>query len=86
MRPYEVFLRKEAVEALRSLPRSQKTRLGEFIDSLSQDPFQTGDYEEQDDTQRSVASKVIGQYAITFWVDHAVEEIKIIDIRRADGP
>lgn len=86
MKPYKVFLRLEAMESLRGIRAAQKNRISRFIDSLVDDPSQTGDYAEQDENQRQIEIKVVGQFAITYWADHAVNEVKVIDIRRADRP
>ena len=84
MRPYRVFLRLEAMESLRSVKGAQRTRISQFIDSLAREPSQSGDYSERDETQRLIEVKIIGQFAVTYWSDHAVSEVKVIDIRRAD--
>ena len=84
MSPYKIFLRLEAAEAIRVVRGVQQTQISAFIDSLGTDPSQVGDYTERDESDRQIEIKVIGQYAITFWADHAVKEIKIADIRRAD--
>ena len=84
MEPYKIFLRLEAAEALRAIRGSQRQRVAAFIDSLTDDPFQKGDYTERDESDREIEIKVIGQYAITFWPDHPVKELKVVDIRRAD--
>ena len=84
MEPYKVFLRLEAVEVLRAVRGPQKPRIVAFIDSLAHDPFQTGDYTERDETDREIEIKVIGQYAITFWPDHPLTEVKVVGIGRAD--
>jgi hypothetical protein len=31
-----------------------------------------------------VQIKIIGDYALTFWADHAVKEVKVTRIERAD--
>ena len=84
MSPYKIFLRLEAAEAIRVVRGVQQTQISAFIDSLGNDPSQVGDCTERDESDRQIEIKVIGQYAITFWADHAVKEIKIADIRRAD--
>lgn len=58
MNPYKVFLRLEAMESLKGIRGSQKGRISRFLDSLASDPSQTGDYAEQDDTQRRIEIKV----------------------------
>ena len=86
MNPYKVFLRLEATEALRGVRSDQRIRIARFLDSLAENPGQSGDYAEQDETQRQIEIRVIGQYAVTYWADHAINEVKVTDIRRADRP
>jgi mRNA-degrading endonuclease RelE of RelBE toxin-antitoxin system len=82
--PYEVFLRAEAIQSLRSIPASARKRISSFIDLLSSDPALPGDYHITDSTGRIIEIKILGSHAITFWADHAAREIKITDIRSAD--
>lgn len=82
--PYDVFLRTEAIETLRTIPGVARRRISNFIDSLATAPSMSGDYSHIDPSGRTIEIKVMGAYAITFWADHAAREIKIIDIRSAD--
>lgn len=59
--------------------------MAKFIESLAKDPNQVGDYTEKDKSDRQIEIKVIGQYAITYWADHPVREVKVTDIRLADS-
>jgi hypothetical protein len=86
MKPYKVFLRLEAMDSLRSMSFGQRARISRFLDLLAEDPAQAGDFAEQDETQRPIEIKVVGQFAVTYWADHAVKEVKVTDIRRADRP
>jgi hypothetical protein len=83
MRSYAVYINEAA---LASAPRSgrQREQLITFIRSLAQNPNTPGDFLEKDEANRTVQVKVIGRYAVTFWADHAVAEIKITHIRPAD--
>lgn len=81
---YEIFLRTEAVEALRAIRGANRRQVAAFIDSLSANPSTEGDYQMRDSANRDIQIKVLGEFAVTFWTDHAVREIKIIDIRCAD--
>ena len=83
---YNVFLRFEAIEALKSIRGKQRKSVSDFIDFLQDNPNAKGDYTERDDTDREIEMKVLGQYVVTFWADHAVRELKVVDIRRADRP
>lgn len=84
MAPYEIFLRSEAIEALSGIRGVSRKLIVVFIDSLASDPLQTGDYSVQDSTERDISIKILGSYAVTYWVDHPVKEIRITDIRSAD--
>jgi hypothetical protein len=83
MRPYQVYINHEA---LLTAPRSgqQRRAIMDFIASLSNNPFSQGDFTELDDTGRNIFVKVVGNFAITYWADHAVCEIKVTHVRRAD--
>jgi hypothetical protein len=51
---------------------------------LAADPHARGDFVEQDEVGRTVQVKIVGRFAITFWADHAVAEIKVTHIKPAD--
>ena len=84
MSHYKLFLRLEAIEAFKTTRGLQRRQISTFIDGLGSNPDTTGDYTGKDDTDRIIEIKVVGQFAITFWADHATKEIKVVDIRRAD--
>ena len=41
-------------------------------------------YEEMDEIGRPIEIKIIGRWALTFWSDHAVREVKVIRVEKAD--
>ena len=55
-----------------------------FLEALADDPWKRGDYQEQDNVGRPVQIKVIGKLALTYWADHAVQEVKVTKIEVAD--
>jgi hypothetical protein len=65
-------------------PARERQKLLSFLESLAADPFQKGDFEEVDEVGRAVQVRVIGLYALTFWADHPVSEVKVVKIQRAD--
>jgi uncharacterized protein (UPF0210 family) len=83
MRPYAVYINEAA---LNSAPRAglQRDQLMKFIRSLADNPNMPGDFSEQDDARRIVQVKIVGHYAVTFWADAAVLEIKVTHIKPAD--
>ena len=83
MTAYRVFLAREVVEALRKLPLRQRQELTRFVESLEDSPFQRGDYTERDDAGRPIEVRIMGRHAICFSADHAVKEVKVIDLKPA---
>ena len=83
MRPYAVVINEQA---LATTPRSaaQRELLLKFVRSLAANPNTTGDFAERDNAGRKVQVKLVGRYAITFWADHAVSEVKVTHIKSAD--
>jgi hypothetical protein len=81
--PYKVLITHEVL----SLPRpsaSEQQKILAFLESLTSNPFQLGDYEERDEVGRPVQIKILGRHALTFWADHAVSEVKVTRIEKAD--
>jgi hypothetical protein len=81
---YELYVRHEvhvAISAVKSKPRGEIIR---FLESLSSDPFQKGDYQDRTPQGREVQVKVIGSHALFYWTDHPVREVKVVDLIQAD--
>ncbi len=77
------------LDALASLPRSGKRRatvLG-MLAGLCENADLGGDFEINDpETSRPFQVSCVAGFAITWWIDHPVLEVKIIDIREAPRP
>ena len=62
----------------------ERNRLLRLLHELGQDPYRGGDFSERDLSRRNAEVLIFRQYAISYWADHAVKELKVIDIRDAD--
>jgi len=83
MRSYEVFISQLALDtAARS--GAARRRVMKFIESLSENPYCKGDFSESDRSGRTVQVKIIDRFAIAYWPDHAVAEVKVTHIKPAD--
>ena len=83
MEPYRVLV---CLDVLRLEKPSRRDRdvILAFLERLAGNPYADGDYEERDAVGRTVQIKVLGGYALSYWVDHAVREVKVIKIELAD--
>jgi len=55
-----------------------------FIRSLAENPHTPGDFTDQDETLRTRQIKIIGRYAVTYWVDDPVKAVMVVEVRPAD--
>lgn len=81
--PYQVYLHRCVAEGTQSLRGSQKRAVLDFLDQLQADPFIQGDFKKYLGT-RDLEVKVIGRHAVYFYADHAVKEVKIVELLRSD--
>ena len=83
MSGYQVFMH---VDLLEAMPKSviHRRRIMDFIRSLRDHPHTIGDFTDKDASQRIREVKLIGDYAITYWVDSPVKAVMIADLRPAD--
>ncbi len=77
---YELVLRRAVALKANSLNRPQRRRFEAFLDSLATSPSQQGDFQDADETGRTNEVKVVYDLLVTYWVDHAVREIRVLDL------
>lgn len=83
MQSYKVLITIEVLQMERP-NRTERDRILSFLEYLSNNPGCAGDYTDRDEAGRVVQIKIIGDYAITYWADHAVKEVKVTRIEKAD--
>ena len=81
---YQDYIEEKAVETIAATRGRQRAVLREFVRSLAVDPFNDGDFSEHDRIGRRVFTKLEADYAISYWPDHSVNEIKVFEISKAD--
>jgi hypothetical protein len=83
MRACAVFINEQALAVAPRLG-TQRESVMQFIRSLVDNPNTAGDFTEKDNGGRIIQVKVVVRYAVTFWADHAVSELKVTHIKSAD--
>jgi mRNA-degrading endonuclease RelE of RelBE toxin-antitoxin system len=81
--PYQVYLN---IDLLEAVPKSgrQRQQIMRFIYSLRDRPRAEGDYSDKDASLQIRQIKIVGDYAITYWLDDAVKSVMVVDVRPAD--
>lgn len=81
---YTAVIHFQVAEQLLDVAGLQRSRLLAFLDSLERDPWQTGDYSEPDADDRINQIRIVGRWAVTYWPDHAIREIRVVRLERSD--
>ena len=80
---YKVLITIEVLQLNRPSKHDRELIL-KFLETLANDPWKRGDYQESDDVGRPLQIKIVGKFALTYWADHAVKEVKVTKIEKAD--
>ena len=80
---YSVFVESHIAELFPQMKIKERNQFLRLFRKLRNDPFMEGDYVERDHIGRLLQVLIVGQHAVVFWADHAVNEVKVIDLRFA---
>lgn len=78
---YAVYLHADLLEKMPS--GFQRRKILEFIRSLQMQPDTLGDYLESDEAYRVLRTKIVGKYAVTYWLDDPAEMVMITNVQPA---
>jgi mRNA-degrading endonuclease RelE of RelBE toxin-antitoxin system len=81
---YRLLISIEVVEFLERLPSKTRKALRNAIASIGGDPLAMADAADYDDTGRRLQISIIGDFALTYWIDDADRHVKILDVHAAD--
>ena len=83
MEPYDFALGAEAVHAFTAQGVRERGRLLQIFDGLARHPFEPGDYREAGLTGREYEVKLHDDLIVTWWVDHAAKEVRVVRLEWA---
>ena len=83
MSSYRVFIAADVIASLKACKRQEQLLITRLFDELANDPHRAGDYVERDEIGRPIQVLIISRQAVFFWADHAVNEVKILDLKPA---
>lgn len=84
MATYALVLHEAAAMTLALASRGEQRKLALVLDGLKAAPFQSGDLQEIDAHGRTNEVRIVDDWLITYWPDHAVREMRIVQIERVD--
>jgi hypothetical protein len=77
---YESVLSARASASLVGLSRPRQKQALRLLLQLAEHPSQLGDYATRGEDGREIQHLLIGDWHFSFWADHAVRELRIIEI------
>lgn len=82
--PYRLFVSREFIESLARHRPMHRRRVWQRLDTVVDRPHQDGDFTEPDAIGRRLEVTLIGKLSVTWWADHAVKEVKVLEVELAD--
>lgn len=77
---YVPVFAERAAEFLLQLPKRRQRQVVELSKQLAAQPHVRTDYSLPDESGRPIEHLMIDDYVFSYWLDHAVLEIRIVDI------
>jgi len=84
MSDYRYALGDEAVHAFTALSPRSREKLLRLFDLMARHPHQPGDHQEAGVADRFYEIALKNDVLLTWWVDHAAKEVRIIRIEQID--
>lgn len=81
---YRLLISIEVVEFLERLPSKARKALRDAAAAIGSDPLAMADAADYDDTGRQLQIAIVGDFALTYWIDDADRHVKILDVHAAD--
>jgi len=80
--PYELFLTKRAVDQLKGLRGQRRRAAWDLIDDIAGSPSRNTSISFEDRKGRIIEKESERGIIVTFHVDHAIREVKVMNIER----
>ncbi|MCP5534764.1 MAG: hypothetical protein H7A51_00845 [Akkermansiaceae bacterium] len=82
---YVLLIAIEVVQFTEALPTHERHNIRAALVAIGNDPLGQSDAEEYDVSGRLLHHTIVGDYALSYWIDDADMHIKILEINPADA-
>jgi hypothetical protein len=79
-RAYRPVFSAEAAEVLIGLSQRRQPKLLGLVQRLAEHPHVRPDYSIPDESGRSIDHLLVEDFVLSYWLDHAVKELRIVEI------
>lgn len=81
---YRLVLDENAAMTLVTASRAEQHKVGGLLDRMKSTPFRAGDFQQRDANGRLHEVLLQDDWLVTYWCDHAVREIRIVELERVE--
>jgi len=81
---YDVVAPVSRLTVFHSARRSERKALLDFFDRLARSPATTSEWAVLDQAGRTNYQTPVGRILVTYWADHAAQEVRIVRLDRVD--
>lgn len=71
-------------ETLRTLRQEDRRRVEALLQQIARQPSLSGDFEAVAEDGRIHQVRVVGDWMLSYWIDHAVREIRVSNLERIE--
>ena len=79
---YSYAIERSAAQAVFESSTRERRLLRTAIEEIVRTPSKTADLTERDANGRELLTRFFGPFAVTYWIDHAVREVRIVEVFR----
>jgi len=79
---YAYALDEAALDVFGGCTNRERDQLVKIFRALAEFPTESGDFAEPSATGRRVEVKRFGKWQVSYWPDHAVKELRVVDVGR----
>ena len=84
LRAYDIVAPLAVYETLRTLRPVTRRRIEDVLHRLSSQPGLPGDFEAIAEDGRIHQVKVVGDWMLSYWIDHGAREVRVTNLERIE--
>ena len=84
MEAFDLVLSEQVAMTIAMASRAEQRRLTVILDDVKAAPFRPGDLQERDAQGRVHEVLVVGDWLLTYWLDHAARELRVVRLEHVE--
>ncbi|MEY2879689.1 MAG: hypothetical protein RLZZ15_2069 [Verrucomicrobiota bacterium] len=86
MNPYAFAVEQAVLDVFAAASARQQRLVLDCFSRLAAHPFREPDWVDHDDASRTISVVLHDEWLISYWTDHAIRRVMIVELERVEGP